>query len=190
MAVNKDQVRDLLGTGLSTEIVASAVGCDPSYVTQLMAHEEFAISVVALRTKHLTENNVRDGEINEIEDDLIEKLKDLIATDQIYKPNDILRAFSVINNAKRRGVTAASSVVVNQTIVNLQIPAKVVQSFTMNQQGEVIEVEGQTLVTMPAHTLLKNLSENRKDAKGEVYEKISRYLPATINEADTADSGS
>lgn len=185
MSVSKEQVRDLLGTGLSTEIVASAVGCDPSYITQLMAHEEFAVSVVALRTKHLTENNARDGEINRIEDDLIAKVQELLDTSQIYKPNDILRAFSIINNAKRRGIAAAQSLTINQTVVNLQIPAKVVQSFTMNTQGEVVEVEGQTLVTMPAHTLLKRLSEAKDGKQGEVYEKISRYLPATITEADT-----
>lgn len=179
MALDKRKIQELLGTGLSNDVVASAVGCDTSYISQLMANEEFASAVVAMRTLSLTANSARDKSIDSIEDALLNKLKELVDTDQFYKPNDVLRAVAVVNAAKRRGVAAHESLTVNQTVVNLMIPIQVVQTFTTNTQGEVVEVEGQTLVTMPAHTLLKKLVETKGD-KSAVYEKISRHIPAAI----------
>jgi len=178
--ISKDKIRDLLGTGLNNEVVASAVGCAPAYISQLMADENFASEVVALRTNSLTENSERDSNINKIEDSLIIRLKDLLDTEQIYKPNDVLRAFAVCNAAKRRGVAASGNLPIQQKIVNLTIPVQVVTTFTTNTKGEVVDVEGQTLVTMPAHTLLKKLVEAKGGEHGAVYEKISRHLPATV----------
>lgn len=177
MATDKNQIQKLLGTGLSNEVVATAVGCDPTYISQLMADEEFASAVVALRTISLTANTTRDRNIDGIEDSLIEKLKQLIDDNLIYKPSDILRAFALVNNAKRRGVSAHESLTINNTVVQLILPARVQRNFVQNAQGEVVEVEGKSLVTMPAHALLKNLV-NRQGAKSATYAEVSRFLPA------------
>lgn len=176
MATDKNQIKELLGTGLSNEIVATAVGVDSSYIAQLLSNENFAAEVTAMRTLALTANSKRDRKIDGIEDTIITKLEELVDSGVIYKPNDVLRAFAVINNAKRRGVSAAESITINNTVVNLQLPNRVIKEFVQNAQGEVIEVEGQTLVTMPAHTLLKNLV-NRQGDKSGAYERVSRFLP-------------
>lgn len=175
--VNKDKVKELLGSGLSTDVVATAMGCVPAYITQLMSDETFAAEVIALRTVALSANTERDKKIDEIEDTLLENLKDSIDQKLVYKPGDILRAFAVVNAAKRRGaVTANNSLTINQTVVNLQIPQKVIKTFTTNQQGEVVDIEGQTLVTMPAHKLLKELVD-RKGEKSEQYSEVAKFLP-------------
>lgn len=183
MALDKNRIKELLGTGLGNEIVATAVGCDPSYITQLLADEEFAGAVSELRATALTANSARDRKIDTIEDLLIDQMHEAVEMKQIYKPQDILRSFAVINAAKRRGVPAHQALVINNNIVNLQIPEAVVKNFTVNTHGEVVDVEGETLVTMPAHNLLKKLAESRGD-KGAVYESVSRYLPASIVERD------
>jgi hypothetical protein len=192
MATDKRQIKELLGTGLSNEIVATAVGCDSAYISQLLSDEVFAGEVTALRAAALTANSKRDRKIDGIEDALIVKLEELMDSGVIYKPNDVLRAFTVINNAKRRGVSAAESITINNTVVNLSLPNRVVREFVQNAQGEVVEVEGQTLVTMPAHQLLKNLV-NRGDGS-EKYARVSRFLPTTIEqvpgEANTATQNS
>lgn len=179
MATDHKQIQELLGTGLSNEIVASAVGCDPSYISQLLSDEVFAARVTLLRTEALTANTTRDRNIDGIEDALISKLEQMVEDSLIYKPNDVLRAFAVINNAKRRGVSAAESLVINHTVVKLQIPQHVVKEFIQNAQGEIVEVEGQTLVTMPAHMLLKNL-QNRDN--NDAYKRVARFLPTTIEQ--------
>ena len=178
MAITADKIRDLLGTGLSNETVASTIGVHPSYISQLMSEESFYNEVIELRTKNLAAASVRDRGIDGLEDTLIKKLKD--AVEHMYKPQDLLRAFAVINSAKRRGTTVEQGVVVNNQVVTLRLSKTIVNNFKTNDHGEVVEVEGRTLVTMPAASLVKDLiakeaKENPELAKQ--YQKVQKYLP-------------
>ena len=84
----------------------------------------------------------------------------------------------VLNAARRRGVPAQESVVVNQQIVNLQIPTKILQHFATNRTGEVIEVGDKSVVTMPAQQLLGTLAAQSTEHKDQqTYARISNYLP-------------
>lgn len=178
MTVDRRRIIELLGSGLNAEIVATAVGIAPSNISAMMGEEEFRAEVIALRSENLQANSKRDRNIDAIEDGLIEKIADAVSDNLIYKPNEVLRAFQVINGARRRGVPAHESIIVNNTVVNLQLPPVVKRHFTINQQGEVVGIEDQTLVTMPTHQLLRSLASNGgKDA--ERYNKVARYLPTT-----------
>lgn len=179
--ISTDRIKELLGSGLGNSIVASAVGCEDAYISQLLADPDFAHEVVELRSKALTEHTKRDRSIDSIEDTLIVKLKEAIDTDQLYRPRDILRAFGMVNNAKRRGVPAHANITQVNTVVNLNLPERIVKQFTMTAQGEVIDVETeeggkQTLVTMPAHTLLQQLAK-RSGKDAEKYGEVAKYLP-------------
>lgn len=184
MAIDKEQIKSLLGSGLSNEVVSSAVGCDPSYITQLMSDETFSQEVVILRAAALTANSKRDRKSDGIEDKLLEKLEIAVDMGQIYKPMDILRAAAVVNGMKRRGVPANESLNINNRIVNLTIPIQVIQNFTKNSNGEVISVGDKTLVTMPTQTLLRELAQTRgtEDGKDNKFTKVSRYLPSAAVE--------
>jgi len=54
MLQDKDRILKLLGSGLGGEVVSATVGCDPSYISQLMADEEFRSRVLAMRIESLT----------------------------------------------------------------------------------------------------------------------------------------
>ena len=52
---------------------------------------------------------------------------------------------------------------------------------------EVVEVEGQTMVTMPAHQLLRKLQSGQLDSgrdgkehDNERYGKVANYLPGSV----------
>lgn len=182
MALDKNQILELLGQGLTPGVVASAVGCEPSYISQLIADEDFSSKIVAQRAKNLQAVNVRDRSIDTIEDKLLAKLEQTIDDNLLYKPRDILYAASVVNNMKRRGVPAHEAVTINNSIVNLSLPTQVINSFTINHQGEVVSAGEQSLVTVPAHTLLKSLIERGKEngSKPEDYARVQRFLPAAI----------
>lgn len=166
MAVDKNQVRDLLGSGLSTNVVASAVGCSDGYISQLLSDEIFAAEVSRLRLLNLQSHNKRDNNINTVEDLLLEKLKSAVDQNAFYKPKDLLHAFAVVNNAKRRGtVQQDTSAPTGSTIINLTIPAPVARRFTIDSRGEVLQVDEQTLVTMPTGQLLRTLQEKTGNAK-------------------------
>lgn len=186
MAINKEKVKELLGHGLSNEAVGAAVGCGGDYIHQLMSDENFREEVVALRVSAATEHSARDGQINKLEDKLIEKLDGII--DYISKPSDILRAFQVLNTAKRRGVMATGGDLTSKEVVQLTIPVYIQQKITVNKQNEVIEAAGQTLVTMSTHQLLSGLASKGGD-NGDKYKDITRFLPAGARPVKEADGG-
>jgi len=175
MAIDKQQVKELLGNGLPVSVVASAVGCTDSYITQLLADEEFSAEVARLRVVALQANNQRDGSINGIEDTLISKLKEGVESGFFYKPRDLLHAFAVVNSAKRRGtVNADSATLQNTTVINLTIPAAVARRFTIDSRGEVLQVDEQTLVTMPTGQLLSSVGS--RTGREEKYREIKNRL--------------
>lgn len=179
MAISTDQIQELLGQGLSNEVVATAVGCTTSYITQLMSEDTFLAKVISLRAANLQANTKRDRSIDSLEDRLIEKFSDMIP--YITKPMEILAAMRTTNAMIRRGVSASDSTVINQTVVNLTMPTNIMQNFVTNSQGEVVEVAGKTLVTMPAHQLLKSLEHKAKESNDdktlERYRKVGKSLP-------------
>lgn len=165
----------LLGSGLDNHIVATTVGCEPSYVSNLLADENFKNQVQLLRSKQLTKATERDNAIDDLEDYVLDKLKHSL--EFVMLPDKLLGAFRVINQAKRRGQAPAAGVVVNNTVVNLQLPPAILRQFTMNANQVVVEVEGRSMTTMPAKQLLENLAQRTND--GNKYQEIARRIPAT-----------
>ena len=187
MAASHDKIRELLGNGLSNEVVASAVGVTPSYISQLMSQEDFSNQVVALRTQALTAATTRDRSWDTIEEKLLDKLGDVVDSGMIFKSQDLLRALVVANNAKRRGSTSAEAMVANKTVVTLNMPTQIVNIYTKNSQGEVIEVRtpdgrDQSLTTMSAATLMHNLTRSHQGH--QKYEQVRRFIPTGSPEID------
>lgn len=180
MTIDKEKVKELLGSGLTVEVTADALGVTQGYISQLLAEEDFKSEVIALKTKNLTANSERDKKIDSIEDGLIDQLSEAVENRAIYKPREILSAFAVVNAARRRGVPAQAAVGLQQLVVNLQLPAAVVTRFSTTAQGEVIDVtvddRKQTLITMPSGQLLKELA-GKDQEHGENYERIRKFLP-------------
>lgn len=183
MSSNIQRIKELLGNGLSNEVVATAVGVTPSYISQLMADEQFSTDVITQRTQTLTAATTRDRHWDNVEDKLLASLSDLVDTGMFYKPNDILRALVAVNNAKRRGVSVQENITTTaQTVVTLNMPTVVVNAFRQNANGEVVELintQGvpQTLVTMPAAALMQQLTE--KHQGNVAYEKLRNFLPTS-----------
>lgn len=185
MAINTQQIQDLLGTGLSNEVVASAVGVDPSYISQLMSDEEFASVVIERRSKALTANTSRDLTIDGLEDRILTKMAS--ALDYVVKPDQLLSFFRVINGAKRRGVPINHQVTAKTAIVALSLPAAVKRQFTLNNKGEIVDVEDQTLVTMNSITLLQKLKAEKGEAGakyGNLAAQISQDAIPIVNNRD------
>jgi hypothetical protein len=185
MTSNTQRIKELLGNGLSNEVVATAVGVSASYISQLMADETFSADVVAQRTQTLTAATVRDRSWDGIEDNLLAKLSAVVEEGMIFKPTDLLRALVVVNNAKRRGTTAQENITTHRNIVTLNMPTVIVNAFRQNNNGEVVELVDtkgttQTLVTMPASALMQKLIETHQG--NPAYEKLRNYLPSSNKE--------
>lgn len=149
--IPREKILSLLGNGLPPETVALAVGCDPSYISQLLADETFREEVQLARLKNLTEATNRDREYDKLEDELLGKLKDSLGF--LIKPRDILTALAIINKAERRGAPPVEQTLVNNTIVNLTLPDKVRMEFTTNSDHQVVAVNGRSMLTLESNKL-------------------------------------
>ena len=172
----REQLKALLGNGVSPSQAAAAVGCQPSYVSQLLAETDFATEVANLRVNKLQEATQRDSNYDKLEDKLLAKLEDLLPF--MVRPADVLKALVAVNAAKRRGAAAEDASKAGVTnIVVLQLPQAVKAAFVQNDRREVIEVEGRPLVTIDGQSLLQNL---KKGARHEQATSIGALANAAI----------
>lgn len=142
----------LLGSGVSPEQAATALGVTPSLISQYLAEQEFAQAVAELRFNALQKHNETDAAYDTLEDALIEKLADVMPL--MVRPMEILKAIQVINGAKRRGQSAPEQTIHQNTVVNLVMPTQIIQKFSMNSNNQITDVGSQTLETIQSSTLL------------------------------------
>lgn len=168
----------LLGSGLSAEAVAAAVGVSVSRISQLLSEPEFASEVSELRFQSLNKHNERDSAYDAIEDDLIKRLKQSLPL--LMRPMEITKVLGIINAAKRRGQSSPDSIVNQQTVVSLVLPIKITNKFSVNTANQVTSAGTQELITIQSSEL-KNLSElkNNRSIQNETIEQ--RNGTVTIN---------
>lgn len=155
-STTEERALALLGNGVPPGAVANALGVDPSRITQLLGEEGFAARVVEKKFESLSKHSERDSLMDGLEDKLLEKLKDCLP--YMIRPMELLKAFSVINAAKRRSLASTNTPIAAQTVVTLNMPQIAIQKFTLNINNQVISVGDQTLVTMQSGALMKTLA--------------------------------
>jgi len=160
----EDKALSLLGSGVSAEQVASALGVTAARISQLLSDKSFADQVAELRFQNLQQHNSRDASYDSLEDDLIGKLKQHMSL--LFRPTDILKAIQIVNGAKRRGQSAPDQVTNQQNIVNLLLPTMIKQKFVTNTVNQVVKAGDQELVTMQSGNLL-SLSEAAQTAQAQ-----------------------
>lgn len=148
----------LLGSGVSPEQVAAALGVTPSTISQLLSRDDFALQVSQLRYEALSKHNLRDATYDALEDALLLKLKDLLPL--MMRPMEILKALQTLNGAKRRGASAPEQITSQQNIVNIVIPTTIINKFVTNSRNQVIQTGTQELETMQSGSLLRKLRNN------------------------------
>jgi hypothetical protein len=178
----KDQIKQLLKANCTPSQVARAVGCDVSFISQLLMDEEFAGEVTVHRIKILAEQNAVDSTYDRLEKKLVEGLE--MKLDQgvaFLKMDVILRAIQTVNNAKRRGAANGETLAPPSNIVQLIMPTVIVKQFQTNLDNEVIRVGETDLISMSSKGIMERLAitnnikiatENaqKSSSKGETYE--------------------
>lgn len=167
----------LLGDGVPPTQVALAIGVDPSRISQLLALESFSTQVVQAKYEKFAKHLSRDASIDEVEDALIAQLKNCISW--MTKPMEIVRAFALVNSAKRRslGSSTIDTSDAAQNIVNLSMPTVIHQSFTTNINNQVIQVGERQLVTMPSSQLRSTIEAAQLTrTQNKVHELLEQKL--------------
>lgn len=152
-----ERALSLLGSGVQAEKVASALGVTPSYVSQLLSDEDFATQVTQLRYENLSKHTQRDATYDDLEEQLQAKLMKSVPL--LIRPAEILAAIKIVNGAKRRGVDSSTESIVQNNIVQLNMPVQIIQKFTTNIKNQVIQAGDQSLLTMQSSDLRKKVEE-------------------------------
>lgn len=172
---SKDQrIKEMLGYGIKPESVANAIGCEPSYVSQLMSREDFAGEVAELRINHSIADTERDLSYDALEDKLLKEMHEMVDHGRFQKPEQVLMALRVSNQMIRRGGKANGPARQLNVVVELSLPKIVRDRFIPNASGdtkmiditpsgEVVKVNGQTMVTMPSGQLVNQIRQERKE---------------------------
>lgn len=143
------KILNFLGAGIDHVRVASAVGCDPSYISQLLADESFALAVSNKRLGQLQQATDRDSRLDGIEDKLITRVEELADSSLNFrKPMEAVRALQTVNSLKRRGAGDVLTTQQHNTIVTLVLPNVVTNKFSVDINNQVIKAGEQTLVTV------------------------------------------
>lgn len=162
----------LLGTGIAPEVVAATLGISASRISQLLSDENFAARVAELRYESLVKHNKRDDKYDQLEDDLLKRMENCIGL--MYKPMEILKAIQVINAAKRRGASAPDTIQQKQQIITLNVPTQLIQKFQTTVNMQVINTDGQELVTIQSNSL-DSLLKDRSVQNGS--DSLAKRIP-------------
>ncbi len=125
----KDRIIGMLGQGLSATQVASALGCDDSYISQLLADENISLKVQELKAENFSKYIELDKKLDDAEAHALDKLASLVGF--ISKPTEAARAYSILNNAKRRTNDSANQAQAVAQTVSLDLPAAARVRFTL-----------------------------------------------------------
>jgi len=164
-----DRALALLGAGVAPAQVAASLGVTDSYISQLVSDEHFAARVAELRFESLQKHNARDNKYDDMEDKLLERMEDCLPL--MHRPMEILKAIQVINMAKRRGQSTPESLTNKQTVIQLNIPVQILNTFRANPQGQVTEIGNQSLLTIQSGSLESLVKEKRNG--GELQQGIA-----------------
>jgi len=160
--VDVERIKQLLGNGVVPSMVAEVVGCDISYISQLFKDETFASEVANVRAKDLLKLKTIDEKYDNLEDELLEKLKDLLPF--FTKPRDVLAALQMVNGAKRKATAAIGADMTSGQVVKLTLPNIIVNNYKINMVGGMVEVGGRDLTPLPSSILLKTLEDKRSES--------------------------
>ena len=168
----REKLVSLLGNNVNQVQAAAAVGCSPSYVSELMRDSEFMREVSELRVANLTANTIRDSKYDALEDRALDNLSTLI--DSIYDPIKLAVVLSKLNMAKRRGSSAQDSSNIEVTqVVTLALPQALSSKLQLSINNEVQAVADRELVTIEGVTLLNDLKgKTQNDPRREANRRI------------------
>jgi len=185
--IDQDRVKMLLGSGLDAASVSTTVGCDPSYITQLLSDDAFRGEVLTLRTEALQLQTQRDRRTDSIEDELLSKMEDTVK--YLTRPHDIRSFYQTINKAVRRGAAvSAGNINITQNIVTLNLSGAARKLFTTNGQGEVVQVDDQATVTMPLQHLIRKVIKPQKEPTKELTVHGRDYSSVNAGEHNEANT--
>lgn len=175
--IDKEQVAGFLAAGVGVTEIAAAVGCDPSFVTQLK-HDPEVQQLIEQHRQQLTVQDVKfDETLERSEFKALERIDQMLPFANLQQS---LSAFRILNAARKRkdGPQDNGKAGVHVTLI---LPAQHIPKYVTNQTNEIIEVEGRTMISATPKSLDTLLAEKagkqlKHDAVQAPAERAARLL--------------
>jgi hypothetical protein len=183
----RDRIIEMLGKGIPATQVASAVGCDDSYISQLLSQPGVIDKVTEMRAAHFSSYLAHDQKTDDLEAIALDRVATLIPF--ITRPAEAVRVYQVLNAAKRRTVDSASQAQAVAQTISLELPTASRVRFTLTQDRQVIEIEGRSMTTMPAKSIAAQL-EQRNAARllsADIPTKLMNASQQVITDVDPSE---
>lgn len=179
--IDKDKACRMLSKGMRPTDVAAVMGCEASYITELMNEEEFAVKVLSARMAAAEAHVEHDGNIDSLEEKILKKLDASLT--YCMKPETLIRAFQVINGAKRRSDVGEGIANAAPTVINITLPNVIINQIRLNAEGRVVQVGERELVTMDknAFSQLANGHTTAAERMAQQLQEIGRHVEAGIS---------
>ena len=156
----RERIIELLGHGISHSAVAAAVGCEPSYVTQLVDEEGIAEQITEKKLHRLEQSAEVDSDIDDLEKMALNRMRQLLPF--ITRPMDAARVFQTLNSAKKKTPEIVTGDRPTAPVVQLNIPVNVAVQFKLSSDQQVVEVDGRSMSTLPSSALNTKLRERKE----------------------------
>lgn len=149
--IDKEQVIKLIANGVPTSSIAAAMGCDDSYISQLRADPEVQAAVAELKSATLSQDLKFDELLDDAESLALQKVQQTL---RFANLGQAVKAFQVLNNAKRRNDSGASAGAnVTHVTVAINLPAAIAPHYVTDAKAQIVEVEGKTMQTATPRSL-------------------------------------
>jgi predicted transcriptional regulator len=147
----------LLSQGVSPSQAASALGVTESQISQYLSDDDFAAALESQRAAATAEDLAYDEKLDKIEGAYLERIEQKAAFANLQQS---LQAFKILNGAKRRKDSRIPQTNSGSgAVVNITIPVSIMPQYITNSQNEIVEVEGQTMVSASPRKLNEMLAQ-------------------------------
>lgn len=148
----KDHAILLLAQGIPASQVAAAVGVSESYISQLRSDPDTAQAIAEKQAAASVADISFDATLARAEELALERVEKALP---FANMGQALAAFRVLNGARRRSepVGLSGTITQNNITVQLTLPANNIPRYITNQANEIVEVEGQTMLTATPRSL-------------------------------------
>lgn len=164
-----ERIARLLAKGLKPSIVATMVGCSPSYLSNLTADPDFRLAVEEIRVATSEETSTRASETEVLKDRLlalehqvVSKLEDRL---EFMPERELIALFDRIGN-RRDKLEPVTAVIESATLgadgqptklVRISVPTICAPDLTIGSNNEIIAIGSRSVNPMPTEALRKLL---------------------------------
>lgn len=181
MSTKQDRIAGLLVQGMKPAMVASIVGCDPSYISQLLKDEAFLYHLQELNKELVEGEVIEEASAEDRKQETLFLADKMLAAehhalDKILKEmpylsgRDAVVALDVIGKRKDatlaqafgpKGILPAAPAVAGHTTVQvtLTVPNICIPELTLSSNNEIISIGERSVAAMPTATLKQMLAK-------------------------------